>query len=143
MLKKIILQYLVVILIMCCTAPSGAHAIDFKPVSSENGLNLPIVRESPSLYHYTKRDLNEDGVDEILLKSERCAPLCRFYVFAQAGVGTPIKIGQFEALKLSLSNRYQNGVRSLLLYKNTQNDFESEEYVWDMQQRRYIMREKL
>ena len=89
-----------------------------------------------------KADLNEDGLDELILKSAQCGSgaekTCDYVVVAEAQ-DKMVEIGAFKARDVRLGNGYSAGIRNILTFANEINDFEYELYVWEPQQSRYIL----
>ncbi len=84
-------------------------------------------------------DLNSDGLNEFILRDKNCAPgLCRFLILAETG-GAIIPLGEAQGHTLKIDNAATAGVRSLLVYTNSANDYEYAVYVWEPQASRYIM----
>lgn len=82
-------------------------------------------------------DLNNDGLNEFILRDKNCAP-CRFFILAETG-GAIIPLGEAQGHTLKIDNAATAGVRSLLVYTNSVNDYEYAVYVWEPRASRYIM----
>ena len=83
-------------------------------------------------------DLNKDGLDEFITKPENCGAhaVCSYTIFAETD-DSAIDIGAFEATHVLLGNEYKNGVRNLLVYNNTVNDFDYVLYTWHPETSKY------
>lgn len=85
-------------------------------------------------------DLNEDGIDEIVARSQTCEQQCVFNILAYSN-SEFISIGKIEAKHIALGRDYNNGVRNILAYKSDINDFEHDLYLWNALDRRYRVKE--
>ena len=88
-----------------------------------------------------RADLNEDGLDEYILKTPACESIsqrCTFEVLAEIN-DTIIEIGEFSARTVMLGNGYSAGIRNIVAFTDKTNDFDYELYVWEPQQSRYIL----
>lgn len=100
--------------------------------------NLP----QPDSLFLSRVDLNDDGMDEFIVKNENCEnskALCEHIILAQTLSEKIIEIGSIRAKSLVLSPRYHEGVRTLQAYDNPENDFAFSQYVWDAGRSRYIL----
>ena len=105
-----------------------------------------------ALSHYLQRDisddlliapvdLNEDGLNEFIVHDKNCGKIstpCSFVVLSENESGVQ-KLGDIPARALALSNQNTKGVRSLLAYQSTVNDYNYTVYVWEPNQGQYIM----
>ena len=127
-------------------------ACGFAPASAAENLDFdahPSERNRALIDHFIKgddpvaiaeTDLNEDGIDEFILKDSTCNPanFCNFTIVADGG-DTLIELGKIKALNLMLGNGYSSGIRNILAFQNNINDFDHELYVWEPAQARYIL----
>ena len=83
-------------------------------------------------------DLNKDGLDEFIIKPENCNvhAACTYQVLAETDTDA-IGIGEFEATHVLLGVEYQHGVRNLLVYNNSVNDFDYVLYTWHPETSKY------
>lgn len=105
-----------------------------------------------ALTHYLQRDisdglmiapvdLNEDGLNEFIVHDRNCGKIsspCSFMVLSENESGIR-KLGDIPARGLALGNKHTKGVRSLLAYQSTVNDYNYTVYVWEPNQGQYIM----
>ena len=88
-------------------------------------------------------DLNDDGLNEFVVKDPACAldhGFCRFYVLAENDAEI-ISIGYIEAKNLAVDTKNSNGIRNLLAFETPSNDYARTLYVWDAVRSRYILAE--
>ncbi|MEZ5919446.1 MAG: hypothetical protein R3D66_05965 [Alphaproteobacteria bacterium] len=89
-------------------------------------------------------DLNEDGLDEFIVKPKMCAKECDFTVMAENGNnGQLIALGTLKGRELLPGNAYSHGVRHLLLFDDPNNDYSYSVYVWAAERSRYMMKERV
>lgn len=105
-----------------------------KLIASENS-------EANTALVLSKIDLNEDAIYEYILRPQDKAqcpnfPLCPYFIVAFQS-GNPRLLGQFDAHKISQSRKKNYGVRTLLLYNVSYNDFKSQAAVWSPHESRY------
>jgi hypothetical protein len=87
-------------------------------------------------------DLNEDGLDEFIVKPKTCGKLCDFTVMAESrSGGTLTPLGSLKGKNLLPGNGYSHGVRHLLLFDDPNNDYGYSVYVWAAERSRYMMKE--
>lgn len=80
-------------------------------------------------YDVAGTDLNDDGLDEFILKSKTCDQKCRFAVVAENNRKI-IPLVSIEAANVVLGNEFEHGVRNLLVFENPNNDFDYVLYTW-------------
>lgn len=85
-------------------------------------------------------DLNNDGIDEYIVRDHACAAYdtCRYVVFADTDQGLVV-LGEITARSIALGKGYSHGIRDLAVQNNPDNDFTFERYVWEPQQSRYTL----
>ncbi len=86
-------------------------------------------------------DLNEDGLDEFIVHDKNCGKIsspCSFMILSE-NESSIQKLGDIPARALALGNDHTKGVRSLLAYQSTVNDYNYTVYVWEPNQGQYIM----
>lgn len=91
-------------------------------------------------------DLNEDGLNEFALKPLECSKteaLCPHYLIAKTKGRTIISLGFIEAQSLVLGNAYTQGVRNIMAFNNTTNDFEYSLFLWDPENASYAKKDHL
>jgi hypothetical protein len=93
--------------------------------------------QSPETLEIAPIDLNNDGLSEFILREKNCST-CRFLVLAETD-GVIVPLGEAQGHTLKIDDAAKAGVRSLLVYTNSANDYEYAVYVWEPGARRYIM----
>lgn len=89
-------------------------------------------------------DLNEDGIYELILRSDCSTPSrgkCFYRIMAERH-DTLIELGEFEAFDIKLGNAYADGVRNIIAYTDETNDFNRAVYIWEPGAARYMMEKK-
>lgn len=121
--------------------PPGFHApssrkelevIDFVNKNT-NGSGIP--------YLIAPIDLNNDLIDEFVVKPQnlsdcRQKPLCPHQIIAFKDY-SPIVIGNFDAHKILISDKKTYGIRHIIVYNTSYNDFKSETARWSPYEYRY------
>lgn len=77
-------------------------------------------------------DLNTDGIDELILHKKNCAlqeTACDFSILADTKNGI-VPLGTIKGRKILLGNHFSHGVRNILAFGNTLNDYDYTLYVW-------------
>lgn len=90
-------------------------------------------------YEAARVDLNEDGMDEIVLRERGCAEkekICAHLFLAQTK-DKIFKISEIQTRYIMLAGTYSDGVRDILAFRNEKNDYDFDLYVWDSRQSRY------
>ena len=98
--------------------------------------------EMPETLKIAGADLNEDGIPEFIVRPETCGEttgFCPFFVLADMEENV-IKLLKTEAKKLALAGSYSHGVRNIIAFKNPENDFDYELYIWDPGRSRYTIK---
>lgn len=78
-------------------------------------------------------DLNNDMIMEWIAFDSSCVQLkklCKHIIIAK-NTEQFIILGQFDALKISPSSQYTNGVRDILVYNSTMNEFKPATVKWN------------
>lgn len=90
-----------------------------------------------------KSDLNNDYIDEYIIKSTRCTPAkgCHYMIVADNN-GDFIVIGEFSAKNISLSDKQTHGIRDILVYNQGLNDYAHNTLKWDMDHMHYSFNKK-
>ena len=76
-------------------------------------------------------DLNEDGIDEFILKQDEL-----FQIIALTDT-KGIDLGVIAGRKLMLSYDFAHGVRSILVFQDSDNDYAYRIYQWDPKNSQY------
>jgi hypothetical protein len=78
-------------------------------------------------------DLNQDGIDEFIAKPLNCnknLDLCPHYILAETSKGV-ISLGTIPAKAILLGQDSYHGIRSLMVFSDTKNDFAYNIFVWN------------
>ncbi len=118
--------------------PSGeaAEILRFKrPETFRENKAIEAISQTQDQYLTAKIDLNNDLIDEYIIKSsndQTCAPnnLCRHVIVAYRK-DTPLIIGEFNAHKILILNEKTYGIRDLIVYNNAYNDFKNVTARWN------------
>lgn len=103
------------------------------------------LRKTPQTpYLVAQNDLNDDAINEYILRPESTnfcpnAPLCSHMIVAFENY-QPILIGQFDAHKILLSSKKTYGIRDVIVYNQSHNDFKTTTATWDPFSFRYKLR---
>lgn len=84
-------------------------------------------------------DLNEDGVNELVLRHDCKGSVCRYSIFA-APDKEILPLGAVSARDIQLSDKYSGSVRSITVFNNNSNDFTGNEFAWDSETSTYQMK---
>jgi hypothetical protein len=98
-----------------------------------------ILKTPLSNLSIARADLNEDGLNEFLVRAN-CAGLCTYKILAESD-DKIVELGNIEAKEIRMGNAYFSGVRNIIAYKNTLNDYDRTVYVWEPQASRYMIKE--
>ncbi|MGB0719581.1 MAG: hypothetical protein ACPGRX_03855 [Bdellovibrionales bacterium] len=119
----------------------ASEALHFAPLSHSKQDQALIAHAGFNDGAVAIADLNEDGLDEYIVKSADCPAQCRYFVFAQSGGDALLLIGEITGTSLLLGNTYSHGVRDILAFDNSLNDFDHHVYGWDAEQSRYALKQ--
>lgn len=78
-----------------------------------------------------KIDLNDDFIDEYILKKQTGKEILKHYTIIALENRKPIIIGKFDAHKLLVDTKKRYGIKHLIIYNNPHNDFQSKTAIWD------------
>ena len=84
-------------------------------------------------------DLNQDGIPEYIIKNSECKKSCEFSILAKKSTNS-LHLGSITANALVIQNDDTHGVRNIQAYKNPQNDYDFDVFIWDDQAHRYVER---
>lgn len=124
----------------------AAQSLTFTPLNDQRVLhqllNLNGINEQNSTFEVAHTDLNEDGIEEIVLKdtTNNCAVTkssCNYHILAKKSIGEFILLGKIEAKKLLIGQEYTHGVRNILIYDNDENDYKYKIYAWNALKAQY------
>lgn len=93
-------------------------------------------------YKILKTDLNEDGIDEFIMRHgcEKDGGMCAYSLLAESG-GEIMELLTIRARNIALGNAYTSGVRNVIAYNNATNDYMRRVYVWEPAASRYTVKE--
>ena len=119
---------------LCGTVAHSAEYLRFDSGTPPHTLLGTLAEYAPGdAWDVSAIDLNDDGIDENILKtrSEFCDDTagCQ-YIIAGRKQGEWIRLGGLKAFNILVSDRRTYGIRDLIVYNSTYNDFESVLYVW-------------
>lgn len=87
----------------------------------------------------TRVDINADGMDEYILKEAACppsSPECRFLILAEADYEI-VPLGEIIARDIQIADTKTDGVRDIHVFRDLNNDFTHEVYIWDSERSGY------
>lgn len=94
-----------------------------------------------SLYKFAPTDLNSDGIDEYILKSKQCTEIeniCKYLIIAEKKENILLLL-QNNVKDIMLAGTSSHGVKDILVFQNTKNDFNFDIYMWSPQEKKYIL----
>lgn len=111
--------------------------------SSRQSLNH-FLKDAPSSdFDIARADLNDDGLNEFILRDKTCNAenkFCRYRILAETD-GKMTLLGEIEARNIVLGNSASQGVRNILAFQNTVNEYQETVYVWEPVEGRYMISE--
>jgi len=111
-------------------ASYGADRIVFEDKETARVSHLGFSELGFDFTHVAMVDLNNDSIEEVIVKDTQSGSTARHTILGLSDSDASV-IGQIDAQKLMLAYDTQNGVRSILAFKDTNNDFEYDIYRWD------------
>ena len=136
----ILFRFVLMAVIMCAFfAPNVSYAADSIPFIKKNDFKDTQIKNLLSEQDFNKIaaiDLNEDSIDEYVLERDFKGALRAYELLALIDEQL-IPLGIIRAEKLMLAYDQQHGVRSILSFKDANNDYEYEVYAWDAMRSRY------
>lgn len=94
-----------------------------------------------SLYYIADIDLNNDGIDEYILKRKSCESdksYCIYSIIAEKD-NNIILLSKIRAKSIMIGETYSYGIKDILAFKNEINDYNFDIYMWSPSQKMYIM----
>ncbi len=93
-------------------------------------------------YTLAKVDLNDDALDEYIVKPSRCSikTMCPHHIVAFKN-RQPILLLDIIAYKIKLSDKTTYGILDLIIYNQKHNDFLSKNFGWNPYSYRYEQKE--
>lgn len=88
-------------------------------------------------------DLNNDDLYEYIAKNTQCSPAngCPYLIVAQSN-NDYIIIGEFSGKNISISDKQTHGIRDILVYNQSLNDYQHNTLSWDMNRMQYSFNQK-
>lgn len=77
-----------------------------------------------------KADLNNDLIDEYIVRDCEGTDFCQHFIIAFKEF-KPIKIGEFNAHKIVVSDKKTYGIQQLIVYNQQYNDFAFNTAIWN------------
>ena len=90
-----------------------------------------IENQTASNYVLSKTDLNNDAIDEYIIKSKGCSQLtsCPHTIIAISNY-QPLLLGTFQCHRILIDNKSLYGVRHLRIYKSSRNSYSYSTAKW-------------
>ena len=139
MIKSLISTTLFFIFLIAPFSLRANESLRFQaPVSYKEKQVVSFVTEqdktAQTAYVLTPIDLNDDAIFEYIVRpqgADICRPnkLCPHFIIAFQE-RQPIMIGQFDAHKMLVSGKKDYGIRQIIVYNNSYNDFENSTARW-------------
>lgn len=144
------------LIVLCCTylctgysKPAAAlEPLDYsKKISPSIGYQIDSFLEKTydtnlSQYDVAGIDLNNDGIDEHILKQIRCniqTKQCTHLILAEKQKEI-LLLSKIKAYNLMIGGSSSHGIKDLLAFKNKINDYNFDIYMWSPSQKMYILR---
>ncbi len=109
--------------------------------SQINTLLAEIYNTDISLYEIANIDLNNDGIDEHILKRKTCGATqnqCIYSILAEKD-DEIILLSKIRAKNLIIGETSSYGIKDILAFKNEINDYNFDIYMWSPSQKMYII----
>lgn len=122
----------------------SAYAADNIKFIAKDAFKNTSARSIMAAYDFSEiapTDLNQDGIDEFILKQSTDNKASKFRVIAQNDSGN-VDLGVIiEANKLMISYSRFHGIRSILAFNNVHNDFDYDVYQWSAEKLSYVLKD--
>lgn len=131
-----VLSVTLLLFFMLPSLGEAAEILRFKnPESLRENKAIELISELSDQYKIAKIDLNDDLIDEYIIKPSNdqiCGQnkLCRHIIVAYRQ-DTPLTIGEFNAHKILILNEKTYGIRDLIVYNDAYNDFKNVTARWN------------
>lgn len=136
----ILFRFILLATVFCVIlSPSPSYAADSVAFVHKNMLpNEPLktLLSEHDFNQIAEVDLNNDSIDEYILEENTRTSIRNFEILALIDEKL-IPLGNIRAQKIMLAYDEQNGVRSILGFKDAKNDYEYDVYAWDAMRSRY------
>ncbi len=142
---------LLLLLFLCGFIPNLANAVEALNYNKELGITLEHqvnlflnknYNSNLSNYSIAAIDLNNDGLDEYVLREKRCIiskSQCYHLVIAE-NKNTIIELLKIKTQNIMIGETYSHGIKDLLVFKNQINDYDFDIYIWSPEQKMYIIK---
>ena len=137
--------YTVFILFLVCALSAGeaycAEILRFDEDIPQSSRQKIISFQEPTTHPaIAKADLNGDGLHEFILRPNECPEKtpCPYNILAETDTGM-VSLGSIEGYNLLLGSEFTHGVRNLLIFKSSVNDFDYALYTWHPETSKYRM----
>lgn len=128
--------------------PSPARALETLIYNQKISLSSSVLiskylGERYDEYDIAQTDLNDDGLNEFIVKPSACGSendYCLFSILAETDTKM-LDLGTIVARDIAVDEKRFSGVRSIRAFDNPRNDFKFSLYVWEAPRARYKMLE--
>ena len=128
------------IFVAVLSASSAVFAADELTFKAKNSFSNPHTLKNLEIFTFSafaQVDLNDDGIDELILRNSSSANFSEFHIIGLNN-NKVFELGEVTAHKLMISYNRNHGVRSLLAFKNNNNDYDYTVYQWDAETSHYV-----
>ena len=138
------------IVLGCLIYFNPAHAIEpleyEKKISTSLQYQIDLFLEKTygtnlSQYEISGIDLNNDGINEHILKQRRCntrTKWCTHLILAEKKDGI-LLLSKIKAYSLMIGGTNSHGIKDVLAFTNDTNDYNFDIYMWSPSQKMYIL----
>lgn len=131
-------------------SPRSAHALEALKFQEDYSTSLKFqidhfLKESQgtsaSQYVMADVDLNNDGIDEHILRRKSCetpSTMCTYIIIAEKD-DRILLLSKISAKNLMVDGKMTYGIKNLLAFNNDRNDYEYDIYMWSPKEKLYIM----
>ncbi len=119
----------------------AADNIEFIAKEALKGASTHTIAQSYNFAEIASTDLNQDGINEFILKHNKDNKASEFRIIAQNNSGN-VELGVIEANRLMISYNRLHGVRSILAFNDLHNDFDYDVYQWSAKDLRYTHKKR-
>jgi len=141
----------VCLIYICAGYPQPAAAIEpldyEKEISPSLGHQIDLFLQETystalSQYKVSGVDLNNDGIDEHILKQRRCNVLtkqCTHLILAEKK-NEILLLSKIKAYNVMIGGTNSHGIKDVLAFTNEINDYNFDIYMWSPSRKMYILR---
>ena len=128
-------------------AIAAIESLDYKEKigpSTEYQINLFLENSygaTISQYDIARVDLNNDNIDEYILRRKECSSKRKqcVYLILAAKEDEIITLGEIKAQNLMIGETSSYGIKDILAFANEVNDYDFSIYMWSPFQKMYIL----